>query len=140
MSNEIKICELPTCSNPLIGKQRKFCSAKCKGASSNSRNQNYAAQKLRSLSRKLEFVKMKGGKCERCGYCKNLAGLCFHHTDGTDKDFTLDSRRLSNASMDTLLLELQKCVLLCHNCHMEVHYPDLDMVGAPGLEPETAEL
>lgn len=48
---------------------------------------NYQQQKLRGLKRKYEIVQMRGGKCERCGYNKNLAALDFHHRNPDTKKF-----------------------------------------------------
>jgi predicted Zn-ribbon and HTH transcriptional regulator len=55
---------------------------------------DYLKQKERALSRKLEIIRLKGGKCERCGYDKNIAALEFHHLDPSIKSFQLDSRHL----------------------------------------------
>jgi len=85
----------------------------------------YANQKKRAISRKLELIKLMGEKCN-CGYNKNLAALVFHHIDPNTKSFELDSRKISNMSMSDLLVEAKKCILLCHNCHMEIHYPNLN--------------
>lgn len=109
------------CGNQLKGKQTLYCSITCK----NSAHQSYPSQKKRGLSRKLTFVKDLGGECSICGYNKNLAGLAFHHLGG--KEFKLDVRSLSNRKMESILLELSKCKLLCHNCHAEVHNPSLDL-------------
>ncbi len=48
---------------------------------------NYENQKLRGLKRKYEYVIKRGGKCEHCGYDKNLAVLEFHHRNPEDKEF-----------------------------------------------------
>ena len=68
---------------------------------------------------------MKGGCCENCGYDKNLAALQFHHRNPHEKTFGLDVRKLSNTRWDSILIEAEKCDLLCGNCHMEEHYPDM---------------
>lgn len=120
------ICSI--CGKVLAGKQTLYCSLKCK----NSAHQSYPAQKKRGLERKLRFVMSLGGKCSRCGYATNLAALAFHHTRG--KEFKLDSRSLSNRKMDPILKEIEKCKLLCHNCHAEVHFPDLDLAKL-SIEP-----
>lgn len=130
-------CHAIECNTKLVGKQRKYCCRRCKNSLTNNKFQSYDAQKKRGLARKMEIVKCKGGKCAICGYDKNLAGLCFHHIDDSTKDISLDARHLSNNSMITIMRELEKCELLCHNCHMETHYPDLIMVGLLGLEPRT---
>ena len=109
------------CKTKLLGKQTLFCSIKCKNAG----HQSYPAQKKRGLERKLHFVTKLGGKCSVCGYSKNLSGLAFHHLGG--KEFQLDARSLSNRKLEPILKELEKCVLLCHNCHAETHNPSLDL-------------
>ena len=109
------------CNKNLIGKQTLFCSVKCK----NAIHQSYPAQKKRGLTRKLYFVKKLGGKCSDCGYAANLSALAFHHING--KEFQLDARSLSNRKIGPILDEVAKCKLLCHNCHAEVHNPDLDL-------------
>jgi len=109
------------CGVQLTGRQAMFCSTNCK----NKVHQSYPAQKRRGLARKLFFVKKFGEKCAHCGYAKNLGALAFHHLHG--KEFQLDVRSLSNRHIEPILKELKKCILLCNNCHAEVHYPDLDL-------------
>lgn len=111
------------CGNKLTGKQTKFCSITCK----NKHHQSYDAQKNRGLTRKLELVKNAGGCCSICGYNQNLAALAFHHADSATKDFKLDMRSLSNRGLETVLEEFDKCILVCHNCHAELHNPHLDL-------------
>lgn len=111
------------CGAQLQGKQTKFCSSACK----NKHHQSYEAQKTRGLARKLELVTAAGGRCSRCGYQGNLPALAFHHLDTTSKSFKLDVRSLSNRAFESVLPELDKCILVCHNCHAELHYPDLDL-------------
>jgi DNA-directed RNA polymerase subunit RPC12/RpoP len=62
----------------------------------------------------------QGIKCERCGYDKGFWGLAFHHRDSSQKEFGLDRNRGKNK--EVLYKELDKCDVLCHNCHAEVHY------------------
>lgn len=63
---------------------------------------DYNTQKLRGLKRKLELVKSRGGKCELCGYDRNIAVLEFHHINPDEKEFQLDMRHLSNTSLERL--------------------------------------
>lgn len=98
-----------------------FCSQKCK----NTHHQSYPAQKRRGLERKLQLVTKLGGKCSSCGYSKNLSSLAFHHMRG--KEFALDARALSNRKLEPIMKEVAKCILLCNNCHGEVHNPSLDL-------------
>lgn len=59
----------------------------------------------------------RGGKCERCGYAKCLAALVWHHRDPTKKDPAY-SRQMARLKLEE---EIEKCDLLCANCHTEVH-------------------
>ncbi len=59
-----------------------------------------------------------GGNCSRCGYDKCQSALEFHHKDPTKKDFVIGGNSLSR---DKILKEAAKCILLCANCHREVH-------------------
>jgi len=65
-------------------------------------------------------VTYKGGQCCRCGYSKSLAALDFHHRDPTQKDFSISRYGLTSWSAQ-LQSELDKCELLCANCHREAH-------------------
>lgn len=84
---------------------------------------NYVAQQRRAWSRKLELIRMMGGKCTCCGYDKNVAAMEFHHINPEEKDFPLDARHLSNTTMERIIEESKKCILVCSNCHKEIHYP-----------------
>ena len=77
------------------------------------------AKRRRKL--KEELVKYKGGKCEECGYKKCIAALEFHHKDHTQKDFSVSSTG-STMSLDRLKKEVDKCLLVCSNCHKEIHH------------------
>lgn len=85
----------------------------------------YKYQKLRALERKLYLIDLRGGKCEICGYAKNLAAFDFHHKNPSHKEGKLDMRKLSNSSMEWIMNEFSKCEVLCANCHREKHSPDL---------------
>ena len=110
------------CGDPLRGRQRKYCSITCK----NKALQSYPAQKRRGLTRKLQLVKTLGGRCSICGYDQNISALTFHHTD-PNKEFKLDMRSLSNRTLKAVLTEVEKCILVCQNCHAELHNPHLDL-------------
>lgn len=110
---------------------QKYCS-KC-GDTSNNRNTTLL-QRTKGLNRKLAAIQTKGGCCEICGYNRNIAALVFHHIK--DKNFGLDIRAFSNRRQEVLNRELDKCQLLCQNCHAEIHNPDL--MGMVGIEPTTA--
>lgn len=72
-------------------------------------------KKLREMAREY-----KGGKCAICGYKKSQRALSFHHINPNKKDFGLSARGLTR-SWEKVKEEIDKCILLCANCHMEVH-------------------
>lgn len=80
----------------------------------NSCNANHK----RALIKK-KALAYKGGKCVRCGYDKCDAALAFHHTDPSQKEFQISGSH--SASWDKMMKELDKCVVLCINCHAETH-------------------
>lgn len=75
--------------------------------------------KARQQALKKKAVEYKGGKCQICGYDKCSAALEFHHTNPDEKEFALSHQK--SASFEKVKEELDKCVLLCANCHREVH-------------------
>lgn len=77
-------------------------------------------------SAKMHYVIVKGGHCQKCGYSKNIASLCFHHLDPSKKTFNLTGQNLQKLSEKVVMEELENCLLLCNNCHSEIHNPELD--------------
>lgn len=67
---------------------------------------------------KLKLIEYKGGKCELCGYNKCSTSLHFHHKNPNEKDFSISGKSLS---FEKLKKEVDKCILVCSNCHGEIH-------------------
>ena len=78
---------------------------------------NSCATVVKHVARKKMAIDYKGGKCVCCGYNKYYGSLDFHHIG--KKDFAI-SRNVGK-KWECVLAELDKCVLLCRNCHGEVH-------------------
>jgi 5-methylcytosine-specific restriction endonuclease McrA len=78
-----------------------------------------AVQKRRKDVRK-QALALKGSKCQLCGYDRCPEALEFHHPDEVTKDFSVSSKGYTR-SWDKVREEVDKCVLLCANCHREVH-------------------
>ena len=72
---------------------------------------------------KADLVEYKGGKCTVCGYDKCIAALEFHHQDHTKKDFSL-SKKGYTYGLDKAKKEVDKCILVCSNCHRDFHYQE----------------
>jgi transposase-like protein len=64
-------------------------------------------------------VREAGGRCQLCGYDRCVSALHFHHIDPEDKRFHIALRGAAR-SLERVRREVQKCVLLCANCHAEV--------------------
>ena len=75
--------------------------------------------KIRRYRAKAAAIKYLGGKCENCGWQGNQAALQFHHTDPEKKDFTIGN--VANKKWEFIKNELEKCMLLCANCHAIKH-------------------
>lgn len=91
---------------------------------------NYEKVKLRRRHLKLLAVVRKGGKCSSCGYHRSIQALDFHHPDPKGKDFNIS--RNANRAWKAVKVEVDKCILLCSNCHRERHDEYLDENGADG--------
>lgn len=114
-----------------------FCSQKCSSIhySNNYRGENspsWNGGRLKSKERdklktkekrillKTEGVKYLGGKCKKCGYDKCIAALDFHHLDPSTKDD--DFSKKCEKDWDTMKSKIEGCILLCANCHRELHW------------------
>lgn len=88
---------------------------------------NYKNLKNWRRKTKEKSVQSLGGKCQICEYNKCIYALEFHHLDQSKKDFTLSSTSQGKQSWNKIKVELEKCILLCANCHREVHYNNLEI-------------
>ena len=69
-------------------------------------------------ARNAKFVEMSGKVCQRCGYSIFLAAMEFHHVNPKEKDKAPANLFTGGALSDkAIYTELDKCVLLCANCH-----------------------
>jgi hypothetical protein len=73
--------------------------------------------KKRELKKKA--VEYKGGKCIKCGYNRYVGALDFHHLNPSEKDFHITS--FKTYDWEKIKCELDKCELVCSNCHREIH-------------------
>jgi predicted HNH restriction endonuclease len=90
------------------------------------KHREYAKEKRRQNRKKLALqLKMAhGGKCTVCGYNKCLDALQFHHVDPQSKDRSLGSgviNLLHSHGRAVTFKEAEKCILVCANCHAEIH-------------------
>lgn len=78
----------------------------------------YVTERRRKL--KEMAVTYKGGKCEKCGYNECIAALDFHHLNPLEKDFSIGNKGYTR-SWENIKKEIDKCILVCANCHREIH-------------------
>lgn len=106
-------CKWHLCKNETneIG-PKSFCSSKCK-------SKHYVQKRRMHL--KMLAVEYKGGKCELCGYNKCIDAFDFHHKNSLEKDFGISASG-NTKSWNKIQKEIDKCLLLCANCHREAHY------------------
>lgn len=89
---------------------------------------------------KLRMVEAMGGRCGNCGYDRCADALEFHHVDPAEKDFTIAGVRASPMAWSKIVAELRKCVMLCANCHREVHAGVAEIApGAPRFDEAFAD-
>lgn len=79
----------------------------------------YKRKMNRRKKLKKEMVEILGGKCSICGYNKCVNALEFHHKK--DKERAV-AKLLKDNSREKVLKEVKKCILLCANCHRELHF------------------
>jgi DNA-binding transcriptional MerR regulator len=75
---------------------------------------------------KTQCIEYKGSKCQICDYNKYQGALEFHHLDPNEKDFAI-SAATSRLLNETMKKELDKCILVCSNCHKEIHAKLVDI-------------
>ena len=85
-----------------------------------------AARKKRRQKSKAALISYKGGECEHCNVSYPYDGVYeFHHTDPTKKDFSISDALDRNigalSNHKEILKELDKCLMLCANCHRIEH-------------------
>lgn len=99
-----------------------------KDARSYSDRAEYMKQAVSKRRRKIKelAVEYMGGSCLVCGYSKYIGALEFHHIDPGKKEFGLGMSGLTR-SWEKTRKELDKCVIICSNCHREIHGGLIDL-------------
>jgi len=57
----------------------------------------------------------------QCAYCGSRNFLEFHHKDPSEKKESVGKMWYDGKTRDEIIEEIKKCILLCHNCHAELH-------------------
>ena len=88
-----------------------------------SQGYEYVKTSRHNLKRRLLYV--MGDKCCICGYDKCPTALEFHHLNPEEKDFSLAQN--ANVAFKKAAQELRKTILVCANCHREIHAELIDV-------------
>jgi len=72
------------------------------------------------------LVKCSGGECQECGYSRSVQALEYHHITPETKLYE-PSKIIKDGLLDKILIELPKCILVCSNCHKEIHAGILEL-------------
>lgn len=108
---EIRICNIHGETEfAYYAKQNRWRCLKC---------QTEATQRRRDKVKEMA-IEYKGGKCSICGYNKCIGALEFHHLDPSKKDFGISAKGYTR-SWEKVKEELDKCIMVCSNCHREIH-------------------
>lgn len=97
-------------------------------------NKKYSNANVRDVAKlrhsRMNFIiAMKGGACMSCGYARCRDALEFHHRDPVSKTFDLNMANMTKAKL-LIEAELEKCDLLCANCHREIHAFPWTFIGS----------
>lgn len=109
------ICKCKLCQEKFIKKyNRKYC-LKC--------SPDYINSSTMRMIRNREFIKnyKKDKKCGICGYNKYPEILDFHHKNKEEKDIGVNILMKTLKNLDLIKEEIKKCILICPNCHRELH-------------------
>ena len=85
----------------------------------NQRRYKRVIQEAKYVKKNLVF-----NGCAICGYDKCSAALDFHHVNPGNKKFSLNLTNIKYKTDKELTKEVAKCVLLCANCHREIHHKE----------------
>lgn len=87
-----------------------------------ARNADYIRNKQKEdkRNRKLEAIEYMGGSCQKCNGEFHPSVYEFHHINPEEKD--RDPSKMLSLSKIKLFSELDKCQLLCANCHRLIHH------------------
>ncbi len=119
--------------------QRSYNAEKAKRHYNRSKERNGGVDPIKAHreKRKNLIISILGGECQLCGYSKLSRNLAFHHL--RDKELHLDSRAFQR-SWANVIPEVLKCVLVCHNCHGEIHADIIDQSTIETMNSKVKDL
>lgn len=101
------------------GKRHEYEYAKTRRLANPEKHRQHSRQWYRR--KKLKAIELKGGVCIDCKQQVHPAAFDFHHVDPTTKESAANAQLMARG-WDFIVAELEKCVLLCANCHRIRHF------------------
>lgn len=104
----------------VLKKELDKCSIMCRNCHMEEHYPNANKLKIKILD-----VMNKKILCEKCGYDKNYSAIDFHHSDSINKKFSfrdIHNDHIFLMPLKDIVEEMEKCSLLCRNCHAMEHY------------------
>lgn len=111
-----KLCFICAASYLTGRTNSRYCSPKCRLGGIDKKRTNKASYLIKTVY--ADYKKQVG--CALCGYKKCAGALVFHHITPEEKTKGITSYDFCYKT-DHWFIESKKCVLICHNCHSEVH-------------------
>ena len=110
------ICKCDKAEDEFYKRRKSNSTSYCKKCSN-----NYHTERLKRI--KIKMINYKGGECTRCHLkleeC-NYFVFDFHHLNPSEKDPNFSKIKFQN--WDKIEKELNKCILVCSNCHRTIHF------------------
>lgn len=121
-NNEIGI--LSSCSFQRMKNEADHCTLLCENCH-RKLHENIDIGKKPNIN-KILFLEYKNTKsCVKCGYDNNYKSLDFHHIDSKKyeiSDLVTKGNKFIAANLEDIENELDKCIVLCANCHRSEHF------------------
>ena len=143
MENKIcSICKTEKSFDSFLWKNKSknlkhsVCSECYKKVRKKSYDANSQYYKDKSKKRRKEHASQyeeykKSLSCKVCGESETVC-LDFHHLYANEKDFNIAARKHSTTKFEKIVREIEKCVVLCANCHRKVHAGIIRLDGVIG--------
>jgi hypothetical protein len=105
-----KTCSVHGLTSHYIASDKRERCRKCRNSGFSNRRKNL----------KVKAILYKGGCCVKCGYSEYAEAMEFHHLDHSQKDSRI-ATLITSQTWKKIATELDKCILVCANCHRKIH-------------------
>lgn len=129
METELKVCskckESKVLSDFYYDNTHSCYYSECKKCKNKQRVINRSKNQLDNRHQlKQKAIEYKGGRCAQCGYEEHMSAFDFHHLNPLKKDYCIGTMIARSYNWEKIKKELDKCIVLCANCHRKLHWDD----------------